>query len=295
MLGQLDMLGLMAPPMRFEAIERIVVDHANRDGWETYKATETEELARTTVERIKWGKGDDRGGRDGPFYALTLWHGDRGWRTKESYALGTGGGGGPYGYEVYETRAAAMLAAFRRKMKTLAMTMAGCWGDGDGTKRQAEDLARWMISQCPPLHFGGINLAEEWAAALEVEKAREQRRTSAYRAAHELSGRAEAILKEAGMWAYSGGSVGGLLKNCEGENFPGWGEDREGHARAWPAEWSLAGHAPAALSIVIYPREGQTGSATVTKAVELLRAGLDIPVEVAAEDHGYPHEKWAWE
>ena len=56
MSGQLDLLGLMAQPLRLEPIELIPCERETSGGWEAFKAAEDAELAAGTTEVLAWGK-----------------------------------------------------------------------------------------------------------------------------------------------------------------------------------------------------------------------------------------------
>lgn len=88
-------------------------------------------------------------------------------------------GGGPFSRARYASREAAILTAFRQKLRDLARNLSGCYGDSDAVLAQHWALANWMIAQCPSDRFGGINLGDEFAAMVEeaaaIEKARREK------------------------------------------------------------------------------------------------------------------------
>lgn len=282
---QMDLLGLMAPTLRFEPIHRINVDHTSKDGWETYKAAETVELARTSVEWIRWGKEGYRP----PYYELGLWHCDLGWRWKDSYSFTNCGGGGPWGYEVYETRAAAILSAFRQKLKSLSQSITCNWSDSGAERKQMHDCAHWMLTQCPPLHFGGVSLSDEWNEMLALAKRRQEQRGIALRAAHGLAEKVNKIATELEVWSYDGGNCNGAIidRNLSMRSDP--------HDAVWPAKWTIGGISPDRLELHIYPSQGQAASQVTQAFIGAVREQLSIPIIEHDEGWSYPLATYTWD
>lgn len=284
---QMDLLALMAPPMRFEPVARVTYDSASREGWETYKAAQDAEIEATGIETLRWGKQHAT-----PGYELDLWHSSAGWRFAVSYNFTNQGGGGPFGSNAYATREAAMVAAFREKLRSMARCVVSSW-TSEGEKAQRRGLAAWMISHCPPLHFGGINLADEWEAMQVEEDRRERRRLIALRAAHDLAEQIEGIAKSLGIWSYSGSQCSGSL---QGPGREATGDDStEQRAAIWPARWSIGGHSPGALELHTYPATGQAASPTLQAFLSAVRAALPIPITEHPEGWRYPVASYTWD
>jgi hypothetical protein len=288
---QMDLFGLMAKPLRLEPIARIPRSYETGDHWSEWLEADHASLAAGTSERISWGSEKLTDQRS---YVLDLWHGDLGWRWRGEYQFACMGGMGQYSLEIYETRAAAMLAAFRRRLRENANLIA-VWRDNEGDRRKANDLTSWIIKNANPVDFGGVNLREEYETMLADEVAREKRRGIALRAAHAASKAVDDILRALNLWGYSGASDTGLIYNPDNDGWAGRCEDRESHAKAWPGHWSVGGHAPDRLTLNFYPSQGQSSNPAYLRAIEAVREGQGCPVILHDEGWSYPLASWTWD
>lgn len=285
---QLDMFAVMANPML--DIDPISDD---REPWETFRTRQEAAFEAEVIETLTWGKGDRT---RGPNYTLDLWRDGHGWRYRVSVALGNGGSWGQFSRLQWASREAAMLHAFRGRLRRIAARLQQ--RDECGEHANSQQLAEWIITQADPLLFGGANLANEFAQMCAEETARECRRRIALAAVHDLHARAQAVLRQVGVDAYGGGWDGGLIQNKTIKESPGAGADPVAHAAAWPAEWKVVGHAPDRLGIAIFPRQDQEDSDTVRAVIAALTQALPEPVEL--EDYGdgrpyYPLRGWTWD
>lgn len=282
---QMDLLGLMADPLDFRPISVDQIDHlapeSDPNSWDAFRARWVGAEGAGIIEALTFGNGSVS---RAPSYCLSLWNDDGGWRIKEDYALGSGGGGGPFGRQRYASREAAIIVAFRWKMRSLAAVMSDQRDDNATHRTHCDQLARWMISQCPPLRFGGVNLAEEFEVMKAAAREKSRLRWIALNAAFDLDRKAEEVARGIGAYAFSGSTMAGLLIN------PDSVKPHE-EAGGFPATWNIGGHAPDRLEITIYPRSGQASSPTVLAALEAFRAQLKVPVSIAAEDAPYPHAR----
>jgi hypothetical protein len=114
---------------------------------------------------------------------------------------------------------------------------------------------------------------------------------------HSFKDEADAAMREAGLFGYSGGQDAGLICNPDAPQSGGAGADPEGHALQWPGHWYIAGHAPDALRIEIEPRTGQSESPAVARALQLLREATGADVQLVDETKPAPysrHGSWTW-
>jgi hypothetical protein len=187
---QMDLLGLMADPLDFRPISVDQRDSRDREQWDEFRARWEAAEEAGAIETLIFGNAMSV---RAPSYHLSLWNDGGGWRIKESYALGDGGGGGPFGRERYASRSAAIIVAFRRKMQSLARMLVEDRQNGATGRVQAQQLATWMISQCPPLRFGGVNLADEFEVMEVVAREQSRLRGIALHAAFDLHRKAEGL------------------------------------------------------------------------------------------------------
>lgn len=180
MNAQIDLFALMAEPLDLTPIAD-TWDRDTREGWDAFRAHWEASEATDKFETLLWGK--DR--RETPHFELRLWCDNGGWRFATDYAFQLSGGGGPPTRERYASREAAILTAFRAKLTNLARNLSGCYNDSEGVLAQYRTLANWMIAQCPADRFGGIELAHEFDAMVELAAAREKDRCAALWAEHE--------------------------------------------------------------------------------------------------------------
>ena len=303
---QLDLFAPPPPPPVIAATKRTRradVDQFECDLSAAHAATDRAKAA-GTIERLAWGEATKgsyvRFGK--PAYLLQFYQDGGIWYAREELSLfNSSSSSGPFwpvedriGQTEINTREAVILFHIRRLLRNAATAMARPHGDGETRAKQYAKLAEWAIAQCPALIYG-IDMAAEFASLREAADAREDRRCTAFHAAYDLAERAKAVLSSIDVDAYSGSTTTGLIHNKSIKNWPGKGEDAEGHARAFPAEWAISGHAPAALSITFYPRTGQTDAPTVRAAIDALTIALSEPILIAEEDAPYPHGNWTWE
>lgn len=285
---QMDLLALMAPPLRWEPIARLQSGHDHPEGWSAYRAGEDAEIAVTGIETLRWGKRHAT-----PTYEINLWHSGAGWRYREDYRFTNQGCCGPFGFHAYATREAAIVAVFRGKMRSMAHCVISSW-TSTAEKGQQESLAIWMIAHCPPLHFGGINLADEWEAMKAAATEGERRRLIALRAAHDLGKQIAAIAEGLGCHSFDCSGTTGSLRDPDqklSQNDGGGGQ-----AAIWPARWTIAGHAPGALELHIYPATGQAVSPVTEAFVSAVRSALPhIPIVEHAEGWRYPLADFTWD
>jgi hypothetical protein len=300
-------LDLFAPPSPPPVIAAKPSRPAHALAFEQQRATVDGSTARAEsagrIERLTWGEG----AKDGPMrwgkggYRLEIYEDGGQWFAREELAMHNGGSSGPFwpvrdvrGRTSLDTREAVILFHMRKLLKSAATSMARPYGDEEARAKQFAKLAAWSIAQCPTLIYG-VDLAAEFATLCEAEKLREERRCIALDAVHDLAKRVDAVMKSIDVDAYSGSWDAGLIHNKAVKDWPGKGADPVGHAKAWPAEWAISGHAPAALSVTIYPRVGQAESRSVRAAVGALTIALAEPILIADEDAPYPHGNWKWE
>lgn len=302
---QMDLFAPPPPPPVITASKphhRSDVDQFERDLAAAHAATDRAKSA-GTIERLAWGEATKgsyvRFGK--PAYLLEFYEDGGQWHAREELSLHNCGGSGPFwpvhdriGRTEIRTREAVILFHMRGLLKRAANSMARPHGDEETRAKQLAKLAAWAIEQCPTLIYG-VDLASEFASLREAADAREDRRSAAFHAVYDLAERAKAVLASIDVDAYSGSATTGLIHNKAVKDWPGKGADPVGHAKAWPAEWAISGHAPAALSITIYPRKGQAESQTVRAAVDALTIALAEPILIADEDAPYPHGNWKWE
>lgn len=291
MATQLTIFDILTPPPPPPAVAAApILSRRDRERaeWEAFRAKQDAAEAAGEIETIKWGKGDRT---RGPSYHLDLWQDGEGWRIRQSLATGMGGSWGQFTCNTFPTRQDAMLAAFRDQLRRSADFIVVDHDSRKDERAQHEQLVRWIVGRLIP----GADLDTEYREMLRIATAREKRRTTAFRAVYDLHGRVEAIMKSIEIYAYGGSFQGGLMHNKAAKPCSGRGADPLGHAKAWPAEWAISGHAPDALSVTIYPRDGQTDSKTVRAAHDALSIALSEPIIMAAEDAPYPHGNWTWD
>lgn len=287
---QMDLLGLMAKPLRLTPL-MVIPRNREPERWQDWWKAEQDRIAAGTIERVRWGDP-----RKTPNYTLELWHGPEGWRWSHEWSTGNAGSTGQFHMEVYETRAAAMVAGFRYRLRQAAKVLSGCWNDSSATMQIEHNLADWMIRNCSPLDFGGINLAAEFSAMQAEELDRECRRRKALCAAYDASEAVAAVTREFDAFGYSGSCDTGIIHDPDGKGGgKGMAADPAQHALEWPAYWSIAGHSPSALRVIVYPSAGQRESEYVGKIVAAIRERLPYPVELVEEGWSYPLDKWTWD
>lgn len=285
---QFDMFAVMAKPLLDTA--PISLD---REAWDTFRPKQEAAEESGVIETLTWGKGTRSAG---PNYTLELWLDGNGWRYRVGVALGNGGSWGQFSHAKWASREAAMLHAFRTQLQRTAARLQQ--RDEMGEHTNHGQLTNWIFALADPMLFGGINLEREFSEMLDLEKAREHRRGIALAAVHDLHKRAQAVLRQIDVDAYGSGWDGGLIQNKATAPLRNGAVVRIAHAAQWPAEWSIIGHAPGALGVGIYPREGQATNDAVQRAAEALRAAL--PEQVIVEDFSdgrryYPLPKWTWD
>lgn len=279
-----------------EAGEVVDVAIKRRNSWEQERAAIEAALAANKPEVLRWGKGA-RSMTDAYWEVSLLRDGDL-WRVKTDFSMPNSGGGGPFSCPKWKTRDEALIATLRVKLRQIASHLAvygdGEWGVSYGKPAQWRSLASWCVEQAPSALFGGPDLAAEFTAMEVEEQAREQRRRTALKAAHDLQERGRQIVLAAGVYGYPD-----LIQNPDVTEWGGAGADPVGHAAKWPATWAVTGHAPDRLAIRVFPRHGHSTDEVVTRTVDALRAGLDVPVEVAEIEEGgapyYRAAKWTWD
>lgn len=286
---QLDLFALITPPPPAAA----PIDDRRREDWETFRARQEAAIGAGQVETLHWGKPDRT---RGPSFYLDLWHDGPGWRVRTSIAMGMGGSWGQFSHTLFPTREAAMIAAFRGQLRSTARALA-TRSDDKVRQREMPRLAAWCIAQNDPL-MTGVDLQREYDDMIEQESAREARRGAALSAVGDLARRATQLLRDAGVSAYSGAWDGGLIMDADQPMSGGAGADPEGHARKWPAEWSVSGNAPGAIGITLSLRKGQADSPAVATAKAALDA-LAVPVIIDdREADGRPYHplpRWTWD
>ncbi|MFY9350647.1 MAG: hypothetical protein WBL20_17135 [Sphingobium sp.] len=251
-----------------------------------------------TIETLGYGKPSDRYSMK-PHWIVDL-RGDPAtgkWASRTAYGYGDGGGSGPFRDAIHDSRDEALEAELRRCIRQAARAIANAGDD----KRQLKlwtAIAQWATAANPrPGTLGGPDLVGEFADRLAIERASTARRQAAWAAVHAIKEKAESAMREAGLWAYSGGQDAGLIRNPDAPACGGAAADPEGHALQWPGHWFITGHAPDALRIEVEPRTGQSDSPSILRAVDLLRAATGVDVQLVDETKPAPysrHGTWTW-
>lgn len=283
MIEQMSMFSLMAAPLDMTPLSVDPCDRTLHDHWDELVARANAAERSGKIELLKFG---DPRSYQAPHFTLELFCDDGGWRHSDRYALGTCGGAAPWSMERYRTRNAAILANLRKHLVNMASLTVR---DEQSASKHIQQLLAWMIATFPQSDMGGADLGSEFDRACREAKDRWERHMAAARAAFDLKDRVDAVITELGCWAFEGGNTTGLIHD---RSVAGWASNREEHAKAFPARWSICGIAPGALEVRFYPSEGQAENPLIQRAARAVQEQLSVPVTLTGEDWAYPLATW---